>query len=43
MEVDRLSAVLQQADLDLTSPDENTHWQAAIALGQFCETEPQAI
>ena len=38
-----VAAVLERADTDLASPDEDTRWQAAIALGQFCETHPTAI
>ena len=38
-----VAAALERADAALASPDEDTRWQAAIALGQFCETHPTAI
>ncbi len=34
---------LNEIDNDLGSPDENTRWQAAIALGQYCEDNPELI
>ena len=34
---------LASFDHALGSPDENTRWQAAIALGTYCETVPEAI
>ena len=37
------SEELQEIDLALSSPDESTRWQAAIALGGFSETDPEAI
>ena len=33
----------QEIDTNLASPDEDTRWQAAIALGAFSETCPEAI
>jgi hypothetical protein len=36
-------ARLQEIDKDLASPDEDTRWQAAIALGEFSETAPESI
>jgi hypothetical protein len=38
-----VAAVVHRADTDFASPDENTQWQAAIAIGQFSETYPEAI
>ena len=37
------SEKLQEIDLALASQDENTRWQAAIALGEFSEMDPEAI
>ena len=34
---------LARMDAQLASTDENTRWQAAIALGAYCETEPEVI
>jgi len=34
---------LQEIDKGLASPDEDTYWQAAIALGEFSETAPETI
>ncbi len=36
-------ARLQEIDKALASPDEDTRWQAAIALGEFSETAPESI
>lgn len=42
-EVSISSEQLQEIDKGLASPDEDTHWQAAIALGEFSETDPETI
>lgn len=34
---------LNKIDGDLGSPDENIRWQAAIALGCYCENDPSLI
>src|SRR5207248_1760844 len=34
---------LERLDLDMASVDKNRRWQAAIALGEFCEDAPQVI
>jgi hypothetical protein len=33
---------LEAADKDLASPNETTRWQAAVALGEFCVSDPEA-
>ena len=38
-----VAAVLDRADADFASADEDTRWQAAIAIGAFSETYPEAI
>jgi len=38
-----ISAIIDGADKDLASPDGSTRWQGAIALGEFCESDPEAI
>ena len=34
---------LKKLDADLGSQDEDVRWQAAIALGELCESEPELI
>ena len=34
---------LEKIDADLGSSDEDTRWQAAIALGEYCEDAPKVI
>jgi len=38
-----VAAVLKQAEADFASADEDTRWQAAIAIGVFSEAYPEAI
>ncbi len=38
-----VTAVLDRADIDFVSADEHTRWQAAIAIGAFSETYPEAV
>ncbi len=35
--------MLEGADKDLASPEGATRWQGAIALGEFAESDPEAI
>lgn len=37
------ATILSRADADLASEDEDTRWQAACALGDFCEDAPEVI
>ena len=36
-------AAVERAETMLASPDNDTRWQGAILLGEFCETAPEAI
>lgn len=40
---DTNSEVIEQADRDLASTDDAARWQGAIALGEFSESDPEAI
>ena len=35
--------MLERADRELAAADEHRRWQAAIAVGQLCDSDPEAV